>query len=48
MFETGTNRWRHYDAWPPAGSKEKAFYFRADAKLSPTAPSEDSEACRLR
>jgi putative CocE/NonD family hydrolase len=44
MFETGTNRWRHFDAWPPAGSKEKAFYFRADAKLSPTAPSEDSEA----
>jgi putative CocE/NonD family hydrolase len=44
MFETGTNRWRHYDAWPPTGSKERAFYFTSEGKLSLTAPSEDSEA----
>lgn len=27
MFETGANRWRKFDAWPPANLEKKAFYF---------------------
>lgn len=33
-FETGTNVWRHYSAWPPAGAKARMLYFGADGKLS--------------
>ncbi|BBB70025.1 glutaryl-7-ACA acylase [Undibacterium sp. YM2] len=38
MFETGANRWRGFDAWPPKESKDKALYFHANGKLSFTAP----------
>jgi putative CocE/NonD family hydrolase len=34
MFETGTNVWRRYDAWPPHGAEAKTLYFHADGKLS--------------
>lgn len=33
-FETGTNVWRHYSAWPPASAKARMLYFGADGKLS--------------
>jgi putative CocE/NonD family hydrolase len=33
MFETGTNVWRQYDAWPPKPAKPVAFYFHAGGKL---------------
>ncbi len=36
-FETGTNRWRSFDAWPPRG-EAKQLYFRAGGKLSFEAP----------
>ena len=26
MFETGTNRWRTFDAWPPSQAKQRALY----------------------
>ena len=40
-FETGSNKWVDYDAWPPAsGVEEKKLYFRADGKLSFDAPEE--------
>ncbi len=26
VFETGTNRWRRFDKWPPAGSSTQSFY----------------------
>ncbi|MFN0177855.1 MAG: CocE/NonD family hydrolase [Gemmatimonadales bacterium] len=26
VFETGTNRWRTFDTWPPAGSRSEALY----------------------
>ena len=42
MFETGTNRWRSFDAWPPAGTKQ-AMYLGANGTLSTTAPG-DTEA----
>ena len=35
MFQTGSNQWRQYDAWPPrAGIAEKPLYFREDGRLS--------------
>jgi putative CocE/NonD family hydrolase len=33
VFETGTNRWRNFDQWPPKGSAGK-LYFHAGGKLS--------------
>ncbi len=38
MFETGSNVWRSYAAWPPPGSAAKMLYFGAGGKLSFTAP----------
>ena len=34
MFETGTNVWRKYDAWPPKAAEAKTLYFHAGGKLS--------------
>lgn len=34
MFETGANRWRQFDAWPPEQREEKKFFLHADGKLS--------------
>jgi putative CocE/NonD family hydrolase len=39
MFETGSNVWRSYSAWPPAGSKPRRMYFQAGGKLSFDPPS---------
>ncbi len=40
-FETGSNKWVDYDAWPPAsGVEQKKLYFHADGKLSFDAPAE--------
>ena len=38
MFETGTNQWRRFDMWPPAGTRPVTFYFDAGGKLSRQAP----------
>ncbi|MBV8896775.1 MAG: CocE/NonD family hydrolase [Acidobacteriaceae bacterium] len=38
-FETGTNKWQHYDTWPPVGHvQERKLYFGAGRKLSFDAP----------
>lgn len=34
MFETGTNVWRKYASWPPAGAAARTLYFHAGGKLS--------------
>ena len=34
MFQTGTNQWREYDAWPPREAELKDLYLRAGGKLS--------------
>jgi putative CocE/NonD family hydrolase len=34
MFETGTNVWRKYDAWPPKTAEEKTLSFQAGGKLA--------------
>jgi uncharacterized protein len=33
-FETGANRWRQFDTWPPAGSSKQPFYLAANGLLS--------------
>jgi putative CocE/NonD family hydrolase len=43
VFETGTNQWREYKNWPPAGAQEKSLYLHAGGKLSFDSPS-NSEA----
>lgn len=37
-FQSGANRWRHYDAWPPKEAKLRNLYFHADGTLSFDAP----------
>ena len=39
VFETGTNVWRRYNAWPPKGAKDAALYFHENGRLSFDAPS---------
>ncbi len=41
MFETGVNRWRKFDAWPPANLEKKAFYFHPRGQLSVEVPQDD-------
>ena len=38
MFETGANRWREFDAWPPKKSSERAFYMHARGQLGAAPP----------
>jgi len=40
VFETGTNVWRRYDAWPPKGATPRTLYFHAGGKLSFDPPDE--------
>jgi hypothetical protein len=34
VFESGSNRWRRFDHWPPRESSARPLYFQADGKLS--------------
>ena len=34
VFETGTHRWRRFDAWPPKSAEPRRLYLRAGGKLS--------------
>ncbi|MBI3346627.1 MAG: CocE/NonD family hydrolase [Burkholderiales bacterium] len=38
VFETGTNVWRRYDAWPPREAQARTLYFAAGGRLSFTPP----------
>jgi len=40
VFETGTNVWRSFDAWPPKAATAKTLYFHAGGKLSFDPPTE--------
>jgi uncharacterized protein len=40
VFETGSNVWKTYDAWPPKSAAAKTLYFHAGGKLSFDAPTE--------
>ncbi|HEY0015333.1 MAG TPA: CocE/NonD family hydrolase [Longimicrobium sp.] len=37
-YETGTNAWRRYDAWPPRGVQPRALYLREGGTLAWDAP----------
>jgi putative CocE/NonD family hydrolase len=39
-FETGSNVWKKYDAWPPTGVVAKTLYFQKHGGLSWDAPTE--------
>src|SRR6185503_429932 len=34
VFESGSNKWRTFTAWPPAEAKTRSLYFRPGGKLS--------------
>ena len=34
VFDAGTNEWRSFDHWPPAGAQTKHLYFRENGGLS--------------
>ena len=34
VYETGTNKWRHFTQWPPADVNQKNFYFSSNKTLS--------------
>jgi len=40
VFETGTNVWRRFDAWPPKAASSRTLYFHAGGKLSFDPPGE--------
>lgn len=42
VFETGANRWRRFDAWPPAGVKRQGLHFQSAGRLT-FAPCPDAD-----
>jgi putative CocE/NonD family hydrolase len=40
MYETGTNKWRTFDQWPPKGVTPRSLYLHAGGVLSFDAPTE--------
>ncbi|WP_375771965.1 CocE/NonD family hydrolase [Archangium gephyra] len=44
VFETGANRWRRFDTWPPKGVREAKLYFQPKGSLSYAPPTSAQEA----
>jgi len=42
VFETGTNVWRRYSAWPPKNAEPRTLYLHADGGLSFDPPAGDA------
>ena len=42
VFETGANKWKTYDQWPPANARTESLYLNANGKLSFTAPADSN------
>ena len=42
VFETGSNTWRTFDAWPPLGRRDQRLYLHASGKLDLKAPAAHS------
>ena len=38
VFNTGTNEWKTYPAWPPAATETRTLYFQETGRLAFTAP----------
>jgi hypothetical protein len=43
VFETGANRWRSFDRWPPSGLEQVSLYLRENGRLSFDPPTEGGE-----
>ena len=43
VFETGSNQWKRFDVWPPAGTRSASIYLGAKDGLSFTAPTAGGE-----
>ena len=43
LFQTGSDTWTAFDAWPPRNTKTRNLYFHPDGKLSFDAPEKDGE-----
>lgn len=43
VFETGTNRWRRFDAWPPKETVSKSLYLQAGGGLAFSPPAGAAE-----
>jgi putative CocE/NonD family hydrolase len=44
MFETGANRWRKFDAWPPAAVHAGSIYLAQDGALQFDSPPKDQSS----
>ncbi len=44
VFETGENRWRRFDQWPPARAAQRELYIHAGGRLSFEKPSDGEGA----
>ena len=47
VFETGANRWRSYDAWPPKEAKKQILKFAASGKLVSDSETSSPEATNV-
>lgn len=43
VYQTGSNHWESYDAWPPSTSRARNLYLRAGGGLSFDPPADESE-----
>jgi putative CocE/NonD family hydrolase len=43
LFETGTNQWRQFSAWPPANAQTRSLYLGANGKLTFHAENAESD-----
>jgi hypothetical protein len=43
VFETGANRWRRFDSWPPKQTRQTKLYFQPKGGLAFTAPTGTGE-----
>ncbi len=48
VFETGTNEWKHYDAWPPKNAQPRTLYIREGGRLDEEAPTASTTASTSR
>jgi putative CocE/NonD family hydrolase len=42
VFETGTNKWRSYDQWPPKNAETRSLYLQDHGRLAFTPPAADA------
>jgi hypothetical protein len=43
IFESGTNQWRTFDAWPPKTAKKRTLYFQPNGRISFEKPASGNE-----